>query len=169
MRDRLDVPRNDDGSYDARAVAEWSVGRRQLVDMTDAEVERCYCIADLLHEASYELSGSVVATIRGLQTKYGERALATFGSVLLERWSYTVDRYPEDWRPPTDEEQQRYEREEQERQRAKDLDDAARAELRVAFVCDRCQKLRRGRRWVDEEPPVGYVVTDDVCPACTIK
>lgn len=167
LRDHATCPRNDDGTYDAKAVAAWSVGRRELAELTDEEIEKCYCISDLLHEASYDLSGSVVRAIRDLEAKYGDRALATFAAVFMERWSWTVDHHPEDWRPASSEARREWARRNEEIKREGTERDEATADLRVAFVCDGCGKLRRGRRWIDEEPPAGHIVTDDICPTCT--
>ena len=38
----------------------------------------------------------------------------------------------------------------------------ARRELRIAVVCERCRRLRRGRHWTKAKPPADFVVVEGI-------
>ena len=166
LRDHASCPRNDDGTYDAKAVSAWSIGRRELANLTDEDVEQCYCISDLLHEALYESSGPVVRAIRDLELKYGDKALVTFATLFFEEWSRAAD-FEEGRTPASSKERLEWERREEEVRREGAAYEEARDNLLASWVCDQCGKLRRGRRWVDQEPPSSHIVLRDICPVCT--
>ena len=167
LRDNVSCPRNSDGSYDLKEVAEWSHRRRELADLTDEEVEKVYTISDLLHQASGDMRDSIVQVIIDLQGKYGKKAAETFAQAFMDRWCWVVDAFPDDWRPATSEELREQQRRHEESKRKDAEYEQAVDELRVSSVCEKCGKLRRGRRWLDEAPPPDHVVVRDGCPTCS--
>ena len=166
LRDQVDAPRNSDGTYDAQSLVGWMARRSARAELTDDEVERIYCVATLVHEPAYHLLAEVVGMLRSLVRKYGDIAHTTFSVVLLERWSWCVDHFPDTWGHRTEEEVRHDEEEKQTRQLEHELREELRLQLKVAVVCPRCHMLRRGRKWIKADPPSGWVVENEDCPTC---
>jgi len=163
LRDRVDAPRNPDGSYDAQQLVAWNQARIQPPELTDDEYERLLLIQDFAFERV--LDGQIIAvmeTMTELARRYGDAGILAMGRVFLDVWREQEACYRDNYREPTPAE---LERQEAERRRA-EAHDLAIAELRLVIQCERCKKLRHGRRWMEGSPPAGYVVITGPCPRC---
>lgn len=156
LRDQTSAPRNDDGTYDAQKLVEWSAGRARAPELDDEEYETALVIADRLCVGdSYT---GVVTWLRGLREKYGDAGLIAFVDLLMNEWAELAvgGRFPTtaDLERAAEEARQGLIRAHNE------------VNLRFAYVCEKCKRLRRGRRWIQSKPPEGHVVIGDSCPAC---
>ncbi len=159
LRDHVDAPRDDDGLYDACALTEWAglrVGQRALDD--DA-FESLLLIAEQTIP-----SGCIFEAARRVQSirdDYGQRGLLAIAEMLVERWIVEAD----ETNPLTKTEAQEIDGYIK-RATESAIHSFAHRNLRVVSVCEVCEKLRHGRRWIKAAPPSGYVVMHDICPAC---
>ena len=167
LRDRTDLPRNPDGTYNVRDLFA-GIERTSTVPHLDTDdLEKVLVISDKLYNG-YAAGPSAVGifdALTELEDKHGPGVFIAFVRELLQDWGYSVEIDRKEYSPLTREEiQERIEAEIDEERQAMAADN-----LKVAVVCDNCHKLRRGRRWVKSKPPAGYVVSGSVCPDCLTK
>jgi len=163
LRDRPDVPRNADGTYNARQLVEWARGRVEPPELTDDEVERLLLIRHFAVDCAMGPQIiPVMETLTELQRKYGDRGLAAMAQLLLSMWRVEEAIHREYFAEPTAAEREQAEA----ARRRQAMEEAARAELRIAVVCERCKRVRHGRRWLETSPPAGFVTMPDTCPRC---
>ena len=163
LRDHPSVPRNPDGrTYDARQIAEWSALRVGSIALDDEDVERVLVLAAQI-EAGIEASlPAVVGLLRGLISLHGPAVAVLIVQLLVDEWGGLVDTYPDVYAESSAADIRKAE----DLARQLDADRRARDKLLVAVVCEDCGKLRRGRRWIIQKPPTGYVKQLSQCPAC---
>lgn len=170
LRDHPEVPRNSDGNYDARELMTSGLQTTALPEVPPEDVEKLLQIGEWLGMAStLDSDGSLLTVIslaQSLVERHGNAGLASFGSILLESWRDITRGWG---REPTETElreklesdfRERLDREQQAR---------LRRQFRVTFVCERCNKFRRGREWTKGRAPMGYIKTETICPACEKK
>jgi len=163
LRDRPDVPRSADGTYNARQLVEWARGRVEPPELTDDEVERLLLIRHFAVDCAMGPQIiPVMETLTELQRKYGDRGLVAMAQLFLSMWRVEEAIHREYFAEPTAAELARQETE----RRQRVMEEAARAELRIAVVCERCKKVRHGPRWVEGSPPAGFAAMPDTCPRC---
>ena len=154
------APRNEDGTYDARALLVWSSAASNTTEIDDADIERMFVIADYLHVECLSDSALLVIVDYLRQVRQsGPTRMVAFVTVLLDEWGYFRDHLTEKIDDPL--------------LPLNLMDEAAKARawelMRVAVKCDQCGKLRRGTTWVKDSPPNGYTVQLGECPACEAK
>ena len=165
LRDWVDAPRNDDGSYDGRELVAWAQKRLPRPDITDQDYERLLVIIDELATSGAGCcSGAAMLDIlTELRDVYGENAWLMFVDLLIEKWSedFGGDK-PASYIEPDETEI---------RQRVLESIDNKRIQtahnrLEIAVVCPECGRLRRGRKWVEDSPPSRYAVVGQQCNDC---
>lgn len=170
LRDHPEVPRNSDGSYDARALLTSGLQTTALPEVHPDEVEKILQIGEWLGMASTLDSDGCLLTVislaKSLAERHGNAGLAMFASILLESWQDVTTGWG---REPTETElreklesefRDRLDREQQAR---------LRRQFRVTFVCERCNRFRRGREWNKGRVPMGHVKLETICPTCMTK
>lgn len=162
LRDHA-IPRAEDNRYNAGELLTWAAGRIPAPEMlTDDEWERLLTIGELYVAETGLAVGPIADFLTELRDKYGDAGLAAFARGLLEYCESEADAGPERYREPTPGElRAEVERRLQEEQRHRAFD-----RLDIAVVCEGCGRLRRGRRWVKQQPARGFAVVKDACPSC---
>jgi hypothetical protein len=141
LRDRVDCPRNPDGTFDGRAIVEWAVSRGKPPELTNEQYEICLQLAEQLDE---DTIGAILKPLRAVVRSIGGNralALAAVMELILRDTEERVGRYPEEY-------------------------DLASAEIDAVHVCCECNRWRNGRRWHDGEPPDRERQIGAICPAC---
>jgi hypothetical protein len=114
-------------------------------------------------EAGFDLA-ALVGFLDALDAEHGDGGLLLFVRELRAGLQTMLAHLPADREPTPAELRREVERRlEQERQRR------ARSRFDVAAVCSHCGKVRRGRRWLKQPIPEGYVVEETLCPGCEAK
>lgn len=170
LRDHPELPRNTDGTYNAKELAAAPIASGTLPEESADEVEKMLQIGEWLGMASTcDSDGSlltVIAMMESLRERHGNAGLALFASILMECFRDITSGWQ---REPTETElrekldnefRDRLDREQQAR---------LRRQFRVSFVCDRCCKVRHGRDWIKGRAPVGYIELETICPVCADK
>jgi|GEM_PF-1144535 len=170
LRDHPELPRNADGTYNAKELAAAPIASGTLPEVSADEVEKMLQIGEWLGMAStLDNDGSlltVIALMESLRERHGNAGLALFASILLESWRDITSGWQ---REPTDTEL----REKLDNEFRDRLDREQKARLRRqfrgSFVCERCRKVRHGREWIKGRAPVGNIEMETICPACCSK
>ncbi|MEX1090674.1 MAG: hypothetical protein WEC36_15790 [Phycisphaeraceae bacterium] len=163
LREAIDAPRNADGGYDGPTIVEWwsKCGGQRPANFTDDEAELLALVADDVYAGIGETGAATMARRLGeLHDRHGPALLHALGEVVL-RQVRAVAKAAEQF--PLDAEAQR------EAQAQAARDDEAAAALRIAVVCERCGRLRRGKRWIKAPVPSGYIRIGGGCPDCDAK
>jgi len=161
LRDQ-DAPRRPDGCYDARSLTEWATSRITQVKLTDGELEKLLTVVDSM---SGLLTPAMLSDLDELHSKHGVSGWLAFLVTFIEESKADIARYPDATRPKAQEDIDLAVAECHERMENSIASDA----LKVATVCEDCGKLRRGRKWVVEDPPADHCVAEWVCPRCEKK
>lgn len=161
LRDAIDAPRSNDGRYDGQQLVKWARGRMERCELTDDDVEKCLRIADsiVVGNASGVSALKIVNMLHDTREKYADQGLLAFIDILMTKLTEAAEWFP----PPTAEE---VERERLVARRREEYSKAER-ELRIVTVCEKCERIRHGRRWLKRRPPADHAVTGDLCPDCT--
>lgn len=167
LRDRVDAPRNADGSYDAQALCEWRRGQVKEIDGDDGEfVEKVLVLVDGMSfpDTSDARALSFLDQVRELHRKYGDSFYAMFMREWLAIWADVYEpRRATAFEPVETEGEIR-------RRVADELKNQAEARSfvtwNVATQCDDCDAVRFGREWKKQPPPAGKKVQLSKCPAC---
>ncbi len=170
LRDHPEVPRNSDGSYDARELLTSGLQTTALPEAHPDEVEKLLQIGEWLGmKSTLDSDGcllTVISLAKSLAERHGNAGLALFASILLESWRDITTCWG---REPTETElreklesefRDRLDREQQAR---------LRRQFRVTFACERCKRFRRGHEWIKGRAPMGYLKLETICPACEKK
>ena len=104
LREKPDVPRNADGTYDARALVKWASGRDEAPKLSDAEHERLRIAVESL---SPEVFCSYHHLVAELRAEFGDAAYAILGRAFAEYWERIYRQYPDSPEEPTREEYDR--------------------------------------------------------------
>ena len=94
IRDHPEIPRQDNGRFDARDLVKWSAVRASglLSKLTDADAERAMLAAEALYVG---LRPGELATVFDdlcrIRAEHGDAGLLGFLAVLLELWSEVVE------------------------------------------------------------------------------
>ena len=144
LRDHADVPRTDDGRYDARELVRWASRRRGRPELDDAEYERLLIAVEvfLCSRGDDLVQAAIGERLRELADRHGEGVGLLFMDLVLDSWSAVTRSEPE-----------------------RDFQEGRDA-LRVVVRCAACGKIRQGRRWVRGKPPADHEVLGDKCAAC---
>ncbi|MEM9366378.1 MAG: hypothetical protein AAGD07_10300 [Planctomycetota bacterium] len=161
LRDMGEVPRNEDGTYDAIELMAWARGRATLPsDIPPGDLERVLLVSDRVWLNCDSMLAAAVTTLTELRQKHGNAICEIFANNLLQRWQGVVELEEQLEQDPTF---QRRERErEQERRRVED----AERDLRITLVCGECGKKRRGLTWGHFKTPKEHVEEEGCCPGC---
>jgi hypothetical protein len=160
LRDRVDLPRTDDGRFDATVLFRAAAGQATRPRLTDQDTEVVFRIADAVFGDLG--AGAPAAVLRGL-----DRLCRTHGdAVLLVLTDRLIDLLRD--RAATAEILAEFDaqevRDEIERRRAAHAERAAADNLDIAVVCQDCRKIRQGARWVKGSEPRHSVY--GICPGC---
>lgn len=158
LRDQI-APRNADGSYNAAKLVEWLVRRKPAPKLPDDELEKLLTAASEVTLGNDEAYTAIVDLIDELQTQHGGGAVQAFGEImvtLMRRYAVPVSREP----ATLPEQRIGIPHEDYVANKLQH------AELRVATVCERCDRLRRGSQWIKSDPPSGFAVRSETCPQC---
>ncbi len=161
LRERTGVPRSPAGTYDGPELVQWLAKEIEVLKLDDAEHERVLIAIDIVKNWEDRWVNPVVAVIEALVAEHGTAALAVVGQEILDQAKSEVQRSL-GWRisrGPTWEEFQ-------EKERREEAEAEAVRNLRIAVVCEDCDRVREGRKWVRKKVPVGYVTWPEICPAC---
>jgi hypothetical protein len=126
--------------------------------LSDGETERLLVVADEIAPMADDRLPAMLEALDALRAKYGEHVLLLLWDEVLSTWREEVALTETD-------EGVRQRQAEEERRRA--AEEAARRRLAVAVQCERCGRVRRGRKWTKGGAPAGHAVTYSICPACS--
>jgi len=132
-------PQQSDGTYDAKTVAEWAASRQQRPQLTTEETEKLLNAADLACPDDYPERLALLDLLRNLERRAGDSGLAMFAVAWREWWGDPIER-------------------------RRSSVAAGPTELDVGRVCWRCERVRRGFRWIKAPRPERYV--EDQCDGC---
>jgi hypothetical protein len=166
VRDLVDIPRNPDGGYDARALMQWARGRFvQRPELPDDDVER---IRQTVEWTTGETEACLLALLDDLRQRFGDGGLLVFISELLAYCrgsnSAPLDDSPLPDSIPHDEARQILAGELKQRRETWFRDRA-----RIRVICDKCGRLRNGRRWLKADPAPGEPSVKGRCPTCLVS
>ena len=161
LRDELDAPRNDDGSYNAIELVAWHRGRTDRPELPDEDYERVLVAREHLVGGFCGLSdygiAAVFASLDELRHRHGDGVLLMVMDLTIQQGlSDAADIEPTPAQAAA----------QAEAKRKREAEQAARDALQIAYVCERCKRLRRGRKWVKTTPATGYLTIYDYCPGC---
>jgi len=162
LRDHPDIRRSGDGTYDATDLLEWVAGRIPEPALTDEELERVLVASEHFEVVDTLAVGPIIDTLTALKDKYGDPGLIVFVREVMAYFSARIADFPDQYREPTAAEM----RVKAERHVDQEKRSVAFSRLRITIVCEKCGKLRRGRRWVNQKPPKDHAVVKGVCPKC---
>ena len=168
LRDRSDLQRAEDGTYDARELIR-AGAKTAFPKLTDSETESCCRIADLIGAGVLEGSLPAIAdTLNGLHERYANGGLAATMAVILDTLKPDIDYWRADLqRAPSAaecaEQARRKQAEEEHRQAVYD----ATCELSAVAKCTECGAMRRGGKWAKGEPEHGELTYAACCPKCS--
>jgi len=128
--------------------------------LTDADLEPLLVIADELASLVFNARelAKVARTLERIRGRYGLAGVLEVGQVMTAAFAAAADRRPPR-RGPLEHDLAAY-------LDPKAREEEARATLRIAAVCPSCDRLRRGRQWVEAEPPAGWLTVPHPCPNC---
>ena len=166
LRDHVEVPRDADGTYNARELLALGLKTTELSEPTVDELEKMWLIAESLQDD--DRIPAAIRLLNSLRARYGEAGLAMFSTAMLESWTelWTLN-------GPQKTEQEVCDKLEEKFQ--KDLEraqyDRLSRQLKVVRVCYECHRVRRGRAWVKTDIPAGFAkeAGDAWCPDCHRK
>ena len=141
LRDRISVPRNSNGTYDARALLQWELTHCSAARLNDQQREACWLIGSMLTEALCPVLGALHQLLHTLGG--GPDARAAVLAMLIDYAEIEIEVSGEHLpnRPPS---------------------------INLVLVCAQCGKMRTGSRWTEETPPAGVTVDDhQKCPKCS--
>ena len=170
LRDHPEVPRNPDGTYNAKELLASPLACGMPAANPD-DVEKIFQVAEWLGVVSTcdHDGGSLVTAITlmdSLRERYGNAGLQLFAAVALDRWSSIASGWG---REPTESEL----REKLDKEFRDPLERAQKARLhrlfQVTLVCEYCRKIRRGRQWIKGSAPVGFLEALSVCDNCMAR
>lgn len=163
LRDAADLRRAADGTYDARDVLAWAARRIPRPELADNELERLLLVAEHVTPARDVYLDAMVQAMDALNAKYGEQVLLSLFDLVLSGWREQVEDYRRIAADPE------YQRRTAEAERREAEEEAARTRLEIAVTCEYCNRLRRGRKWVNAKPPQGYATVKWLCPTCEAR
>lgn len=162
LRDYADLPREKDGTYDARKVVQWAARRLPSAQLDDDAFERLTLIVDAVCGEFESALPTIAEFLRSVDEQFGDLGLALVARELLRSAEQWIDEDPDLYRDRTAIELRR--------QLEKDMETAHRedqvARLRFYVRCEVCKKIRHGRRWHKGEPPEGLPEQPGRCPDC---
>lgn len=166
VRDRADIPRLESGAYDAQAVVAWVKSGRggdDAPELSEDELEVLRRVRDALWPDDDRCGLSILEAINGLIARHGEGVLALLWGEIETEWTeFFADADRSDM---TRAEWRRERQKNEDSEFASYLRHCARARLRTAKQCERCGRVRHGRRWVKPRGDVGPV-ENEPCPEC---
>lgn len=170
LRDHPEVPRNSDGSYDARELLTSGLQTTALPEVPPDEVEKLLQIGEWLGSVStLDSDGSLLTAIslaQSLAERHGNAGLAMFASILLESWRDVTLGWG---REPTETElREKLESEFRDRL-DREQEARLRRQFRATYCCEHCKRFRRGREWVKGRVPIAHVKLETICPDCEKK
>ncbi len=162
LRDIADLERNSDGTYNAAEIVKWSRGRSTpAANLPDADFEKILVITEWMTPRSDNQIPAAVATAEDLHSRHGDGAFVAMMGVVLANWrehaeiEAAIENDP--GRAAAD---ARIEHEQAIRA-------AAIERLDIVTVCERCKKIRKGRKWVKGKPAADCYIQNGDCPECT--
>lgn len=165
VRDHPDLPRNQDGSYDAAEAVAWYIGRIQremeAATLPVDDLERAARFTDVLIPALECEAAALCDWFDAIQTRHGAAGLAAIMEVFVDELRDIARLVG---RPRGESEQQIRERHEIEIQR--EIEEAGRTLFDVSIRCDCCRKVRRGKKWLPLKTSPGTVERGTICPEC---
>jgi hypothetical protein len=162
IRDASDLPRQENGRIDARAVLAWAGRRQPGPKLDNHHQEQLLVLASYFAGEVFSASAAreIVAFADALTARFGDSALIVIARALLDACRKEAEQYE----LPAQVTEAEVRAELQQRRNA-----VAWEQLRHAVTCERCGRLRRGSTWIKAESPAGYVVTTDICPECSAR
>jgi len=140
-------------------VVAWCSKKIQPPKLNDNELERILVLAAEF-SCNEEAIEVIVREIGELRSHYGEHILLTLFSQIVDRWTEQSKLF-KDLEGNED-----YRRQAAERHRQCEFDESAKKSLRIVTVCDKCGKVRSGKRWSKGSVPAGFATVFDLCPEC---
>ncbi len=161
LRDHPQIPRHRDGSYDGRQIVKWAKSRVAMDDVDDTILERILIAIERIYP---DCRAPYVELVDDLVDEYGDLGYGYLGRALAELWreSYSFKRDDKYCRPPSDKELDGLNKDE----RRILIERRACLGLRIKAVCEKCGKVRHGRKWLTASVPEGFATVIDLCPRC---
>ena len=159
LRDRHGVPRNSDGSYDARELVRYATRSIEPRKLSDDLEERLLKLEDIFVE-EYE---GLLRLFQDFDSEFGDAGLALIARKLMAVFEEACS-YPANDACLSNNDHElltwaREKRREERRRRS-----MARLEYRV--VCEGCEKVRFGPRWREEKLAANVATLLSLCPKC---
>ena len=172
IRDFVEIPRGENGVYDARDLLKFAVDRASPPELTDDELETAIQIADWLHDHDGEeplRTISILEFTDQLVSRRGPLAALAFFDAIRDRWLERTEETRQELdelnRSPTEDElRARFQEEREHHELRRRL-----ARFEVTYQCDTCKRVRRGGRWEKSRPLGGHHVIGDICPKCAAR
>lgn len=144
LRDSYDAPRNGDGSYSGPALVAWSRDRLDRPELSESDHERVLQIRDVMEGCSVTEgeAAAIMGAMHELRQRYGEKVLLFLSDAVLASWGDMARVY-------------------------EITSDHTEDVFRFVVKCDRCARVRRGRKWVKADAPTGFRSLEDRCPDCS--
>ena len=167
LRDRPEIPRDDDGCFDIHDLLRHAPKEILRPDMADRDLERILVVVEILYGVVSEAEATGVYSLFGdLRARYGDAGLVVFAERLEAAIKGLHDLYPFVDSPFTEADEQRALANAVKAAREADSHSRATSLLHYTSQCDKCKRYRRGDKWVKEAPPADYIVSHGACPKC---
>ena len=167
------VPRNADGSYDGPVLVRWYKNRGDQPTLDDEAYEELLVVAEQIQiNIPESLAIAVFDWLKKFRASFGVGGTAAFVDTVLKEWEWFVEKDRARFAEPLPS------REEYLRKAASEAATEYEAlaavegldDLAYAVRCNRCERLRKGRRWLKNVPdPKGFSVVQGTCPDCDAK
>ena len=164
VRDLPDIPRTSTGGYNAAELVAWARSRQQRPNLTDDDVER------ILQVVGWTIPDDVACLrsfLDDLQSRHGDAGLLVYCDELIKVLRTIPGEAIRETPPPDLTRAEEYELIQAANRDAREA--WYRRRLAYRIVCEKCKRVRHGRRWVQIALADGEPSVRDTCPACEAK
>ena len=163
LRDAPDAPRTPSGGYDAAELVAWARTRQPRPEFSDDDIERTL---QVIEWTTTDNARCLLDFLTDLQRRFGDGGLLLYVDETMKALRQKTDLEPELTTTPPGpmtraEEYEIITAENRERLRTWHYQ-----RLAIRIVCERCARVRHGRKWKTTELPDGMPRVNAVCPDC---
>lgn len=166
LRDCPDIPRTPSGGYDAAELLAWARRRQPRPDFSDDDIERTLQVIDWTITDS---ARCLLDYLTDLQRRFGDGGLLLYLDEMMAVLRRCAHVEPEISPTPPGPMTRAEEYEIITAENRKRLITWHHQRLTIRVVCERCGRVRHGRKWAKAELPDGQPSVNGTCPDCEAK
>ncbi|NLF73915.1 MAG: hypothetical protein GX575_33315 [Candidatus Anammoximicrobium sp.] len=166
LRDAPDIPRTPGGGYDAAELVGWARRRQPRPEFSDDDIERTLQVIDWTITDS---ARCLLDYLTDLQRRFGDGGLLRYVDEMMAALRRCAHVEPEISTTPPGPMTRLEENRLLETENRRRLEMWHRQRLAVRVVCERCGRVRHGRKWAKAELSDGTPAVNGTCPDCESK